>query len=189
MYPDIDIKVTNFEQFDKELQRFKSDIKTKARRSGLVEVAKPIKKYLKTAIPRGESGALQDSIGHAAVPKGDKAALNLDADSEAIIVGSTRRVLDGSGKKRYQQYKLHFLDKGTKPHVIKARNARGLKIPTSGVRTINRGEAKFKYYVEIHHPGVKARGYLKKAYSSVKGSMGALFERGAARALTRYGVK
>ena len=125
MIPAIEIKAIGFEKLDKDLKHFKADIKTKARRAGLVEMSKPVKKTLKASIPIGlgydNTGALRKSIGHAAVAKGDKGALGLGLDDEAIIVGSTRKVLDHSGKKRFQQYKLHWLDKGVKAHKIRAR--------------------------------------------------------------------
>lgn len=177
MIPAIELKAEGFEETDKQLKQFKADIKTKVRRAGLVEIAKPVKKTLKSYLQKhSQSGATEASIGHASVAKGDKAALGLDADSEAIIVGSTRKVLDSSGKKRWQQYKLNWLDKGTKPHIIKAKNGGYLKMGG-------------RYVKSVFHPGVKAKGYLRRAYSAHSGGFGRDFERGAARALSRYGAK
>lgn len=177
---DVNLKAEGFERLDKELKLFKADIKTKARRAGLVEMAKPIKKTLKSEIPIGRgydnTGALSKSIGHASVSKSDKGALGLGVNDEAIIVGATRKVLDRSYKKRFQHYKLNWLDKGVKPHIIRAKKGGSLKF---GGRHVQ----------EVLHSGVQARGLLQRAYSQHQGSFENLWSVGAAKALRRFGAK
>jgi len=175
MFPAIELKVKNFEQFDREISQFKADIKTKVRRAGLVEMAKPVRDTIKASI-NDRSGALKKSIGYASVRKGDKPVLGFGVDDEALVVGSIRKVFGYTGGKSWQISKLRWLDQGTQQHEIKPKKGHYLNI--QGHRVSG----------SVIHPGVKARHILQRAYSQHQGEFETLFSKGGARALRRYGA-
>ncbi len=176
MFPEIDLKVPNFDRFNADLNNFEAAIKTKARRAGLVEMAKPVKKTIKAQI-KDRSGALSRSIGHVSVRKGDKSTLGYGADDEIITVGSTRKVIGYEGGKQWQISKLRWLDEGTQPHSITGRRYGYLNIHGNKVSGT------------VMHPGIRARNILQRAHDQNKGQFEHLFEKGAVRTLRRWGAR
>lgn len=74
-----------------QLRDLEKSLKNKAVRSGLVEVAKPIKATAKQMAPK-QSGALAKAVGHRSVNSRQKQRLGLAKDQVALIVGPNRKV-------------------------------------------------------------------------------------------------
>lgn len=77
-----------------------------------------------------------------------------------------------------------YVEKGTRPHVIRPRNAKVLRFPSSGTSTtlagrVRTGEARrlgsgaYVFASKVNHPGTKAQPFLlpaaKKATAGLKG--------------------
>jgi len=75
---------------------------------------------------------------------------NLLQSIMALKESDTRVVIYGAGKDSFLEYGK-FLEFGTAPHIIRPRERKALKIPTS------RG---FIFRKKVHHPGIKPRHYF-----------------------------
>lgn len=62
-----------------------------------------------------------------------------------------------------------FVELGTRPHVIRARNAQALKFRWHG-RTI--------YVKSVHHPGTAAKSFLRRALREVSRARGWVYREG-----------
>lgn len=169
-----DINASGFEKVQRQLDQLEADLKKKANLAGLREIAKPLKKSLASTLPV-DSGALKQSVGYKTLSKRRKSSIGITED-DALEVGTTRKATDRSGKSRYQTYKMRFLAYGTKPHKIKAKPGKFLKLHGG------------KFAREVMHPGIKGRDYLRKVYNQHQSHMRGLFVRGAHKVLAKHGV-
>lgn len=165
----------SFEQVEKQLNQLESAVRDKAMLAGLRDMAKPLKQDLKSTLPHN-SGALKQSIGYKTLSKRRRQTLGLQGE-DAVEVSAIRRVLDHSGKKRYQLYKLRFLNYGTQAHVVRPKKQGGkLKLPNG------------QYVKEAIAGGVRARHYLKQVYQKHQSHLQGLFVKGVQRLLAKHGV-
>lgn len=171
---DLVISTHDIERVKRDIAALDLAIQKKANLAGLREIAKPLKSDLQNSLPT-DSGALRASIGYKTLSKRRMSQVGI-SDDNALEVGTTRKVTDKSGKNRYQTYKMRFLAYGTKPHRIKARRDKFLKL---------RGG---QYARAVDHPGIKGRDYLRKVYDKYQGQMAGLFVKGAHAALAKHGV-
>ena len=177
-FPQIDVSFENYKAFNKQLDELEADIRGKARYSGLVEMAKPLKAEIKSRLAgHVVSGALYRSIGHRKIAKSQYGLFNMQAGDLGLLVGATNKQFYASVvKKRSQAYKMHFLEEGTKPHKIRAKKGGVLKFKGVSVKAVN-------------HPGVRARHILSGSNAMMQGRYLDHFAVGAQRALKRHGVK
>lgn len=178
MIPLVTIKTQQFEQLNSQLEGLQTELKIKARKAGLLAMTQPLSKQIRGDVPV-ETGALRASIGHQWIT---------DADV-AVRVGAVRRVTTGAvvkrnangaallqSRRRLQYFKMMFLEEGTKPHLIRARNGKHIWINGRDVGP------------SVNHPGIHARWILRKALQSEQSNFLKNFTAGAARALAKYGV-
>ena len=90
---------------------------------------------------------------------------NLIQSITAVKESDTRVVIYGAGRNSFLEYGK-FLEFGTAPHVIRPRERKALKIPTS------KG---FIFRKKVHHPGIRARHYFFGDYEE---KMQKAFEKG-----------
>ena len=75
----------------RELKHLEDSLQKKAIRSGLVQAVKPIKKTAKQLAPK-KAGALAQAVGHRQLSKRAKSRLGIPKDTDAIIVGTNRKI-------------------------------------------------------------------------------------------------
>lgn len=176
MYPKVDVEF-NYNEFNKKLNALEKDIRGKARYSGLVSMAAPLKAEIKSQLSNHVvSGALQRSIGHRKIPKSFQSSLGMKPGDEGLYVGSTIKQFHASLlKKRSQAYKMHWLEEGTAPHKIRAKRGGVLKFKGITAKQVN-------------HPGTRALHILKRSNAAMQGRYLGYFAKGALALLKRHGV-
>jgi hypothetical protein len=164
---DFGVQMVTPEKIRAELKGFQTDIQTKAVRAGLIEVAKPITKTMKSGF-RSRSGALKRSIGRSTLSNSAKSRLGISAKSTAMLIGPNRKV----GGRR-QSLKAVRVDQGTKPHIIKPKDDGALMFGG-------------KHSKLVKHPGAKAANFIANAMRKNEGYTSARFYKGLSKALAKY---
>lgn len=144
----------------KELNALSDDLQRKAVRSGLVAAVKPVKKDMADLAP-DEFGSLSESIGHISLSKSAKSRVGVDAESTALLVGPTKKVMEAKmvngkivSRQRYQGYKANWFEEGVKPHIIKAKKGGVLRSVADKI-----------WAKEVKHPGIRATHFMARALS------------------------
>ncbi|MCG8004697.1 MAG: hypothetical protein JAY88_14755 [Candidatus Thiodiazotropha lotti] len=154
----------------KNLRQLEGNLPTKGMRTSLVASIAPLKKSIKVKID-SVTGALKGSIGHKSLSKSAKRRLNMDADEVALLVGATRKTAGSigapAGKRWDQNYKLNWLERGTRPHMIP-------------------GDSQFKkrkmlkfgnlYRQQVSHPGTSGTDLVYKSLQSTRMQQQSLFD-------------
>ncbi len=172
---DMEITTEGFERTQRQIDALETDLRTKAVWAGLRAIAKPLRRDLASSLPV-LSGALRSSIGFKTLSRRRASAIGIDNDDVGLEVGATRKTVDRSGKPRHQTYKLRYVSYGTRPHKIKARPGKFLKLHGG------------RFAREVDHPGIRAGNYVKKVYDAHQGHMQGLFVKGASAVLKKHGV-
>lgn len=178
MFPVIDVSFDDYKAFTKQLDSLESDIRGKARYAGLTEMAKPLKKIIKSKLASHvQSGALYKSIGQRRIARSQYSSFDMEQGDAGLFVGAVNKQFHASViKKRSQTYKMHFLEEGTVAHKIRAKRAKVLKFKGFSAK-------------EVNHPGTRATHILKNSNAEMQGKYLDNFAIGAQRALKRHGVK
>ena len=186
MIPAVTIKTIQFEELNRQLEGLQADLQIRARKGGLLAMAQPLTKDIRSTTPV-KTGALRSSIGHQWLK---------DAEV-AVQVGSVRRVTTGAmiravssgfaiqSKRRMQDYKMRWLEEGTKPHMVMAWQ-HGKRLTTWQVRKLN--DVRTVVSPSVTNAGMRARWIQRSAFQRNQGQFLEQFQHGAARALAKYGV-
>ena len=153
-----------------ELNQFEEKLKHKVVRSGLVSLARPVKKSMKANAPQ-DDGDLAKSINHKLLNKRQKSRLSIDSDEVAILVGPNKKV-NGFHK----GFIANFIEDGVKPHSIKAIKKHD--------KTMKFGSGDF-FSGEINHPGIKANPFMERSIDQNDQNFEELFYKGMARTLDK----
>ena len=162
----IDFNGNDTESILKALDELEVTLQSKIVRSGLVSAISPVKKDMKSLAPK-KSGDLAQSINHKSLNKRQKARLNIDESTVAILAGPNKKV-NGENV----NWRANFIEGGVKKHFIKAKRKK-LKIGGNIVSS------------EIEHPGIKANPFMEKAISNNEANSVSLFYQGMAKTLNK----
>lgn len=171
----IEFQFTNYEDAHKAMSGLEGDVKERAVRAGLREVAKPVAEKQKELAPVS-SGAIKKSINitvlsnrHRQRLGGTLVGQTIQPTDTAVIVGPNKRV-DGES----HGFKGTFLEFGVREHAIPGNV---FKFPDGGFA---RGQ--------IQHPGHGANPFLSSALAKVNPKVESSFVRGVERYLRRRGL-
>lgn len=159
-----------------QLDALEAGLRKRANKAGLRAIAKPLRDDLKASLPV-RTGILRRSIGYKTLTKQRMGEIGL-FDDDAIEVAATKKVMDKSGKRRHQTFKLRFISYGTEPHEIRNRR-RGAKSLAFGGR----------HRKHVSHPGITGKNYLKNIYGKYQPHMQNLFISGVVGVLKKHGVE
>ncbi len=149
-----------------ELQLLDEVLQKKALSYILGQAVAPAVKAIKKAAPVGE-GSLKAAMGRKKLNKRERRAQSIGELMGAVGIGATRKSMDTISvnghdikKKQFQDYKLRFLEEGTKRHSLYKGNK-------------NRAKAMFKkVYLygrwirlsTISHPGTRKNPFMTREY-------------------------
>lgn len=158
-----------------KLQAVETGVSDKALRAGVNKAANILVREIKVRAPHGKEHALYTSIGRRNLKRSEL----LDGAEIGSLVGPIRKarekVAGGQVKRLGQFYKAWFIEYGTKPHIIKARN---------GMLSFGGFFAK-----EVKHPGSRPYPFIGPAQDAAFPQMERAFEQGVDAFLTRiYGA-
>ncbi|PUB82378.1 MAG: hypothetical protein DBP02_15100 [gamma proteobacterium symbiont of Ctena orbiculata] len=160
------------ERLMSRLHSLEGKLPDKGMRSSLVASLGPFKKRLKGSI-RNVTGSLRRAIGHRSLSASARARLGYSRESVVLFAGATKKVAGSigapPGKKWDQNYKLHFLEMGVRPHTIpdvgKTKRFRGRKVLKFGGG----------YATSIEHPGFAGRRLVWKSLQATRSQQQSLF--------------
>lgn len=156
----------------KELRGLSEDLQLKAVDAGLITAMKPVKAAMKASAPRGEYGNIEKAIGHVNLSKRAKARLGIDVAARAKLVGPTRKVAINDSKIHLGRL-ANMLEQGTKPHQIKFKNKKRLRLAGGGFASV------------VNHPGITATYFMANALAMHQSRIQGLFYQGLAKHLDK----
>ncbi|MBV2138578.1 MAG: hypothetical protein KUF79_17360 [Candidatus Thiodiazotropha sp. (ex Ctena orbiculata)] len=166
------------------LQELEGDLPVRGMRSALVASIKPFKANLRGRI-HDVTGSLKRSIGHKSLSRTAKTRLGYNANQVVLLVGATKKVAGSigapPGKKWDQNYKLHWLERGVKPHDIPD-VSKGWS--TFRARKMLMIGGAFRKTVE--HPGFSGRQLVWKSLQATRSQQQSLFYQGLVKYLDRH---
>ncbi len=161
-----------------KLENYADELQDKAVASGLTGAAKIVNDELKKLTPRQPGGgALFKSIGKAKLSKRGKSALGIPLETQAVLAGPIRKVVDpkyyrNPGQKIYQGFKALWLEFGTDKHEIPSEEKRnfGGKVAyglgaTPGMSNAYRGEGLGGVFSKVTHKGFSGTRFLSRSYN------------------------
>ena len=169
----------------KDMQALSSDLQKKAVRAGLTPASRPFRDSMKSLVPT-KTGALRESINVRTISKGASFRLGsvlenkLKPDQVAVIVGPNKKVNGGN-----VNWIANILEGGAEAHDIKPRGESRLSIV--GVRRLAKA-LKFEgggFAKTAHHPGIRARFFMKRAFESSGDASSQLFFKGVQNYLNK----
>jgi len=171
------------------LEDMAADLKGKANTAGLRGAGKPLVKAMRAAV-RSDSGALRRSMGARVLSRASAMKIGVSPDQKAVLVGPVKKVADpgygGSpGKVIHQGFKAHWLEFGTRPHVIDIDEIN--KRPRRRRFVYQRKVMKFNgvYRRRVSHPGTRATHFMARANAATGQAQAEGFYLGMARYLDR----
>lgn len=154
----------------KSLKRLEGNLPTKGMRTALVASIAPLKKTIKVSI-NSVTGALKGSIGHRSLSRSAKQRIGFDSDQVVLLVGATRKTAGSigapAGKRWDQNYKLNWLERGTRPHMIPGDS------PFKKRKMLKFGRL---YRQQVSHPGTTGTDLVYKSLQSTRMQQQSLFD-------------
>lgn len=141
----------------------------KAMLSATVYAIKPVKDEIKRRVPV-ITGVLRKSIGHRSLNLKEKRSIGLDQTDLGLFVGPTRKAPDPKMIKPVTR--MLWVEEGTKPHTIVAKNRKALKMG-------------YLFYKSVEHPGATPYKVLQPALNATSGQVEQRFYDGLDRFLDR----
>lgn len=151
----VELKIEGLETTLRRLQAFPVKVQKKCLRSAVAAGAVPLVRAAKAASPQ-RTGIFRRSL--AAKVKGYQGgAIQVAIVGQADKIRSSKKVRAGRGgiSGRGQIVPIHFVEDGTKPHVISRRFMRALGFPLSSGQMVFRGL--------VQHTGHAGRHVIRKA--------------------------
>lgn len=148
----IRIKLEGFDDLKKRLDSFPSALRKKYMRNGMRALVAEMRKGARRRVP-SRTGALRRSMGISTRLLPDGAVQGKVFTGAAIGAGK----LKGS-----DAWYGHLVERGTRPHVIRARSGRGLSVGG-------------KVFKEVRHPGIRGRYFIRRTAQEDFGRANQLF--------------
>ncbi len=141
---DIKIKLTGFAELQKRLRGFPDKLRKSYMRNGMRALVAYLRKGARKRVP-ARSGALRRSIGIST------RLIGTDTVRGKVFTGAAI----GAGKlKGRDAWYGHIIERGAKPHIIRAKTAKGLAIPGGAGR-------RFGIFQSVQHPGIRGRYFIR----------------------------
>lgn len=85
------VQGVHLQEIRRELKQLEDNLKERAVRAGLVQVAAPVKRTAKQQAPSA-TGAMARAVGHLNINRRQRSRLGLPAGTVGILVGTNRRI-------------------------------------------------------------------------------------------------
>lgn len=173
----------------RELQNLSAELRMKAVRAGIVNVAKLDVSLMKSTAPV-ETGDLKSAVNRRQLSKSNMSKLGISTagDTLAVVVGPNKKV-----KGRYFGRLANITEGGAKPHVIVPRQESNVQalLRSHGLRgnksmILANGQGFFAK--RVNHPGTRPDPFMKESYDQSAGQVEGLFYSGVRDYLNRVRV-